>query len=122
MEARADDVTPDASTTPSGAHVNGTVRRTPTGGPTTDDGARYLEELRTQWRARSKDGPRIFNPDETPEERDERIREALAGLAALAECDDDASDEAPEIWDEVMQAVERPRLEFHEIDLDNSDP
>jgi len=121
MGARTDDMAQDSGTALPGRPANGASRRTPTGGPTTADGARYLEELRAQWRARQKDGPRIFNPDETTEERDERVREALAGLAALAAGSDGGSDEPPEIWDEVMESIKRPRLEFREVDLDNLD-
>jgi alkanesulfonate monooxygenase SsuD/methylene tetrahydromethanopterin reductase-like flavin-dependent oxidoreductase (luciferase family) len=53
------------------------------GGPTTSDGAEYLEALRAMRRAEPKGGRRIFNPDETPEEAEERIRENLAGLDSL---------------------------------------
>jgi hypothetical protein len=122
MESRADESRRDVGTSKRSAVTSGSVRRTPTGGPTTDDGARYLEELRTQWRSRPDDGPRLFNPDETPAERDERIRGALAGLAALAEAGDEVPDESPEVWDQVMKAIEGPRVELREIDLDSSAP
>jgi hypothetical protein len=108
-------------TSVSNTTVNGAVRRTPTGGPTTSDGAAYLEYLRAQRRAEPSGGLRLFNPDETPEEAETRIRETLAGLAALSEIGDDEPGEAPEIWDRVMEAIERPRLQFHSIGLDTSD-
>ena len=121
MEACADDAAQDSGTAPSDTLVNGSIRRTPSGGPTTSDGARYLEALRARRRAEPSGGLRIFNPDETPVEREERIREQLAGLAALAERSDEESNESPELWDQVMETVERPRLEFHEIILNDVD-
>src|SRR4051812_16469388 len=88
METRADKVAQDEGTAPVAAPVRGSVRRTPQGGPTTADGARYLEDLRARRRAEPEGGLRIFNPDETPEERDERISRARAWLATL----DDAAE------------------------------
>lgn len=122
METQADKVTQAESASPSQTPTNGFVRRTPTGGPTTKDGAEYLEALRAMRRAEPKGGRRIFNPDETPEEAKERIREALAGLQALSEMKDDEPDEAPEIWDQVMEGAKRPRLQLHDVDLDTSEP
>lgn len=122
METHANEVTQAGSASPSQTPTNGSIRHTPTGGPTTRDGAEYLQDLRAMRRAEPKGGRRIFNPDETPEEAEERIREALAGLQALSEMKDDEPDEAPEIWDQVMEAVKRPRLQLHDVDLDTSDP
>jgi hypothetical protein len=83
--------------------MHGSVRRTPTGGPTTADGARYLEELRAQWRSRPKGGLRLFNPDETPAERDERIREAQALLESLRSTTPDEGREPTE--EERLEAL-----------------
>jgi hypothetical protein len=86
----------------------------------TAEGARYLEMLRAA-RAAPEGGVRHFNPDETPEEADERIRRARAWLASLDECDEGDGTDEEALWDEVMEALKRPTLEFHAIDLDTSD-
>jgi hypothetical protein len=69
----------------------------------------YLEELRAMRRAQPPGGLRIFNPDETPEEREVRIRETLAGLRAMQEFAAEGTEEDGRVWDEVMKAVERSR-------------
>src|SRR5687767_3295014 len=74
-----------------------------------DLAAWYLEDLRALRRVQPPGGPRIFNPDETPEEREVRIREALVGLEALRELAAQGTEEDGRIWDEVMKAVERSR-------------
>jgi hypothetical protein len=53
METHADEGTQAESASPSQAPRNGTVGRTPMGGPTTSDGAEYLEDLRAMRRAES---------------------------------------------------------------------
>ena len=116
MEARTDRLAEDGGTAPPEDPANGTVRRTPTGGPTTADGARYLEELRAQWRARPKDGPRLFNPDETPEEREERIRETLVGLELLQERAEKATGDDRITWERVMTSVAQSRSRQHTDD------
>ena len=52
---------------------------------------------------------RPFNPDETPEEAKERIRTALAGLDALREQADQATEEDRRAWEEVIKAVTTSR-------------
>jgi hypothetical protein len=108
MEMRADD-RDLARDTPERQSGSAGSRNGRPAGPTTREGAQYLEELRALRRAQPPGGLRIFNPDETPEEAAVRIREVLDGLAAL---NDDRSEDAEEegkIWDEVMEAVAKSR-------------
>jgi len=121
MDTRADGIEHEQYLSQRDAPVNGASQRTNGPRPTTSEGARYLEELRASWRAQIPHGVRLFNPDETPKEAEQRIRETLAGLTALSEVGDDEPDEPTEMWDQVMDAIKRPRLQFHDVDLHTSD-
>jgi hypothetical protein len=115
MEMRTDqqDLANDAAERRS---QSGAARNGRPASPMTSEGAQYLEELRALRRAQAPGGPRIFNPDETPEEARQRIREALTGLAALHECKSEEDDDEGKIWDEVIEAVAKSRSGFSEID------
>ena len=93
-----------SSLTPGSSQTNGT-----SGNGHRDLAAWYLEDLRAMRRAQPPGGLRIFNPDETAEEREVRIRETLAGLKAMQEFAAAGTEEDGRVWDEVMKAVERSR-------------
>jgi hypothetical protein len=76
----------------------------------------YLDDLRALRRQQPPGGLRIFNPDETSEERDERIRLARTWLASLDDITEEDGDEEGDLWESVLKAVQRPRLEFHGTD------
>jgi hypothetical protein len=103
-EPRRTDGTRESSVKASPSLTNGAH-----GGRDRSLAAWYLEELRAARRLQPPGGLRIFNPDETPEERDVRIREALAGLKRLQAFAAAGTEEDGRVWDEVMKAVERSR-------------
>lgn len=109
METHTDEVTQPQTGSPSQDLANGSIRRTPTGGPTTSEGAQYLEDLRALRHAQPTGGPRIFNPDETPAEAKERIRHALDGLDALRMSAEGATDEDGATWDDIIRSVNASR-------------
>jgi hypothetical protein len=81
----------------------------------------YLEDLRALRRVQPPGGPRIFNPDETPEEREIRIRKTLSGLKALQEFAAAGTEEDGRVWDEIMEAVQRSRSGLSDADPDAHD-
>jgi hypothetical protein len=92
----------------------------PRSGPS-DLALQYMEALRARRRIEPPGGLRIFNPDETPEQREVRIRETLAGLAAMRALAASGTEEDGRIWDEVMKAVERSRSGLPDVDSDLPD-
>jgi hypothetical protein len=115
MDTRAEQTDPAEQASPPGAPDNGAARRVNRARPITSLAARYLEDLRARRRVEPQGGLRIFNPDETPEERDQRIREALAGLDSLLAATDEEAEEQRETWEALKAALHQGRPPYSRL-------
>jgi hypothetical protein len=98
-----------AATAGNGVERNGRRQAASHASGSQDLALQYMEALRERRRIEPPGGLRIFNPDETPQERDVRIKEQLAGLEALREKAAALTEDEARIWDEVLRAVRRSR-------------
>ena len=99
-QARSSEVEPIADESPKPTYPPPGKR-----GPTTAAGARFLEELRARRQLDHLYGTRTINPDETPEERTERIAWQREGLRRLIEASGQMSDDDHRQWQEIMDSV-----------------
>lgn len=76
-------------------------------GPVTADGAAFLESLRARREVSQLYGIHTFIPDETPDERDARIKRQVAGLEQLEEMSAQMTDEESRIMDEIVRRTDR---------------
>jgi len=76
-------------------------------GPLTPDGAAFLESLRARRRQDGLRGTHTFSLDETPDERDARIKRQVAGLKQFEEMAAQMSEEEGRIMDEIVQRIDR---------------
>jgi hypothetical protein len=79
-------------------------------GPTTAAGAAFLEELRARRQLDHLYGTHTINPEETLQERDERIKRTLEGLRTLEEYATSLGAEELTLLDEVFDATASSRF------------
>lgn len=113
MDTHARSVATDSGGPPPGdaVELNEGRRR-----PLTADGAAFLESLRARRQMDPVYGTHTFNPDETSEERDERIQRQLAGLRRFEELSAQMTEEEQQVWSDVFESLARSRRGHDSVD------
>ena len=84
-------------------------------GPLTADGTAFLESLRARRQLDHLSGTHTFSPDETAEQRDERITRQLAGLRRLEEMSAQMTEEEQQIWADTFESIAQSRRKHDSV-------